>query len=477
MGKVNLKGQIEVIIENRNGEVKYHEIKDNAITNAYLKFALYQMMSHNPLNNVTRSTAGGSIPVATSIGTFGIYVMSKPVNIRQNTYKPPYTGVVNSQLHPDVTFYNANGATAESAQVMVPVDGACYFSKGANNEYVIEYVKNTYTGTVRSVVIGKRHSDINGTFQLKYKDANLPPEFYGGADANYILEHLPNSGGTIIYRSYQTTDALQSNLKTKELNILSGVLGTNIRSHCTNNFGCLVVNDTLFKVAKKSASGNSHVATLTYIPNWKNATVIKTLDITFETNEGIAVSTSAIPVLVAKPDENKVEIFLSVSHGINGDGVGAHIKRAIVDVSAPADITYTIEDCGIIPQVISGWGTANTQYMTGTYYEGKYYLPYYYIVTGGGVLSTIGVRSYQEGVQCSLSEEGKITVEDIVNFRSENDVLNAFVIADELEQMQVNTINNYFIVLSQVVSGTNLDRGYDKGANDVLRIRYRYRLS
>lgn len=468
MNNLKLKGQIEVILEDQHGKVKHREVKDNTITDPFLKHSLYQMMSQNYLNNVTRATSGGTMPSVTAPTSFGIYTMKTPVDIKKDTFKPPYVGNLGTDLHPDVTFYNLAGSSSENSQQMIPVDGKCYFDKGGEIKFALEYLKNSFTGVVRSVVIGRGHNTQNSNYQLLMKDVDMPAEFYS-SNQQYLLEHTTN--GTILYKSLSQYSYWWANLKTKEFKSSSSSL---IYSNINSYYGGLILNNSIFKATKTSASGNTYNVTLTYVPNWKNSTSAKTLSIPFETREGMTIDSTVLPVLVAKPEQNKLEVFVTLSTGNHNGEIGANIQKAVIDVSNLDEIKYDIVDMGISPYTISNFGTTVGQYVTGLFHEGKYYLPYYHIVNETGELTNVTNTSYQEG---AVFSNDLSTVHNIISYRLASNTFNAPVICEDIRQMQVNNSNNYYINATQVVSGTNLETPITKGANDVLRIIYRYKLA
>jgi hypothetical protein len=406
-------------------------------------------------------------PLPNTPNSFGIYALSHPVDIRPDTYRPPYVPLEGSGLGAGITFYNLNGNTSETAQQMIPVDGKCHFSKGGKVEFALEYVKNTYSGVIQSIVIGSAHNNLQ-VYACAIGDVDLPDEFKTGT-GYYLLEHTKN--GTILHKNPSGGNVVNANLKTKEFAMTAG---GGSYSNTVTYFGGLILNDTVFKVAKASASGATHTVTLTYVPNWKNSTNQKSMNIPFTAREGMTVNTTVQPVLVARPDQNRLEVFVTLSTGDHGGETGANIQKAVVDISDVNNLTYTITDLGVIPYAISNYGTTVAQYMTGLYHEGKYYLPYYYIVDEGGILKTPTNSGYQEGAVLSADLK---TMHGIINFRHTNAIVNAPVVADEVLQCQVNTATSPFVHLTRVVSGTNLDTPIMKGANDVLRIIYRYKLA
>jgi len=468
MNNLKLKGQIEVVLEDQYGNVKHREVKDNTITNPFLKHSLYLMMTNNVLNDTVRATKGTTMPSVTIPSSIGIYAMKTPVNIQKNTFKPPYVGTSGVDLHPDVTFYNLSGAASETSLQMIPVDTKCHFDKGNEIKFVLEYVKNSYTGIVKSVVIGRGHTAQNNNYQLLLKDIDLPTEFYSGS-AEYLLEHTLNE--TIVYKRNGSYNQWRANLRTKEF---TNVTGSGMNSNIASYYGGLIMNNTIFKAAKASASGSDYSATLTYVTDWQNKTTAKVLSIPFVARQGMTVDTTVLPVLVAKPGQNKLEMFVTMSTGSHNGEIGANIQKAVIDVSNIDDIKYDIVDMGISPYAVSNYGTSVGQYYTGLLHEGKYYLPYYYIIDESGKAINVSSAAYQEG---AIFSSDLTVVHDIVNYRVASNTFNAFVISDELMQLQVNTATNYYANLTQVVSGTNLETPITKGANDVLRIIYRYKLA
>jgi hypothetical protein len=465
MNKIGLKGQIEILLEDKRGNVKRREVHDNTITDAYLKHALYGMMTASNFVNTTRATAGGTMSVGAP-GNFGIYAMSIPVNIQKDTYRAPYVNESGTALHPDVAFYNLAGGATESAMEMIPVDARSFFHNGHKAEFTLEYVKNTYTGTIRSVIIGRQHASLDQMYALFIKDPDYPAELYTSG-TNYLLEHTDN--GTILYKIPVANTQFALNMKTKAyLSFANTSMNANIISY----FGGLIVNNAIFKVAKKSNTTTSYVVTLTFVPNWKDSTTAQTLDITFTARSGMAsTSGTYLPVLVSKPN-NKLEIFLTLSTGNHSGEVGANIQKAVVDVSDLGNITYNIVDMGIIPYAVSGYGTTVGQYMTGLFHEGNYHLPYYSVVNGAGSVADTTTSSYQEGV---IISNDLATVRNIVNYRRAANEFNAFVAREGgAVQCRVNTAASNFITATQIVSGANLDVPITKGNNDILRIIYRY---
>jgi hypothetical protein len=471
--KVNnfkMSGRIEVTLEDRKGRVKQREVVDNTITDAYLKYVLYQSMTTANLVSSTRATASGNLISAALPNSYGIYLMSEPITVNPDTYLPPYVDDARTGLHPSVSFYNVAGATAEAAQVMIPVDVRCRYDR-AKLEYTIEYVKNTYAGIVRSVAIGRAHTTANNNFALQQKDWFAPADLYS-TTANYVLEHTANDG-TILLKPISTNEVLTYNLKAHTFTRVTNATGFN---NITSMFGALVVNGHLFKVVKKTASGGIYTVTLSYFKNYlTSSSAAVNLDIAVPTRDGMTVNSTVTPVLVSRAAQNRVEIFITMSTGNHSGQIGANIKKVVVDVSDMDNITYEVVDMGVIKYAISGFGTTVQQYMTGLFYGGKYYLPYYYVITPEGALSGATAAAFQEGVVMSSDFS---TVHNVVNFRFASNININPVISDDGEviYMFTNVTTPYVVKVGQLISGANLENEITNAENDVLRVAYKYKI-
>jgi hypothetical protein len=467
---MKMKGQIEVILEDKSGKVKQREVVENTITDAYLKYVLYQCMSLTNLANATRQGTGGLIS-ADAPNKFGIYVMSEPVKVSPDTYLPPYVDESRRGLSPLVSFYNNGGTTTESSQEMIPVDARCYYDR-SKLEYTLEYVKNTYAGVVRSIVIGRGHDSEPRFFVVRQKDVNMPNDLYS-TTANYVLEHTAD--GTVIRKPIGTNEVITANPAT---NLYTRTVNANGFNNITAQFGALAVNGHLFKAVKKSASGETYTVTLTYLKDYLTAAnTAANLDIAVPARSGMTVNTTVWPVMVSRADQNKLEIFITMSTGIHGAQVGANIKKVVVDISDINNIEYDVVDMGVIKYAISGYTANNVQnYMTGLFHDGKYYLPYHYTIYPDGSLAGQTAAGFQEGVVISADFA---TVHRVINFRHAQNITNCPVIADDgrVIQMQANTTTPHVVRIGQVVSGTNLENPITKGENDVLRVIYRYKIA
>jgi hypothetical protein len=468
--RFGMEGQIEVRLEDRRGRLKTREIVRNTITEVFLKQLLYQGMTLTGLSSVTRGANTNIISMGT-ISTYGIYVMNEQISVASDTYLPPYVDNTRAGLHPSVSFYNVGGSTTESTFEMIPVDTRSGYSR-SKAEFQLEFVKNSYAGVVQSVAIGRAHSSVGDSFLQTIKDTAMPANLYS-TKAHYMLEHTASA--TIVRKSRSTADVLWANIRVKTYDMATNAVGF---ANITSQFGALIVNGHAFKVAKKTAASGVYTVTLTILKDWATNSdgTTSTVDINISARDGMAVDTTVLPVLVARPDQNKLEIFVTTSVGNHSGTMGANVKKVVVDISNIDSPLYETVDMGVIKYAISGFGTTVGQYMTGLYFGSKYYLPYYYVVNEvDGSLVGAASANFQEGVVLSSDFA---TVYNIINYRSAANTFNCPVISDsnEVIQMQVNLTTPYIVKVGQVVSGANLDAPVTKTASDVLRVIYKYKL-
>jgi hypothetical protein len=510
MDKVNIKGTIEVeLIDKDTGIIKQKQTVNNTITEAYKSWVLYTMMNTAPFGAVSRLAAATNVPIAPqTIGTLGIYVMDNNITVKPKTFIPEYLTKRVSVTPPtgdagisNVSFYNIAGSLAESTKEMVPVDTGCFLNT-AKNEYQIQYTKNTGQGTVGSVIIGRSHRIITGTvnqYSVFTKDTLYNPDIYNAVNlAPYAIEQTNN--GTVIYKQKATgaDGVISINLKTKVYDIAAPA--TSMFNNINTLFGGHIANNTLFNIRSLGAiSGKNRTTVLTYIRDWKNLEVAKTLTLTFQTRADIPaflpLACNNMPVIVKK-DENTIEIFMTVSVGNHDNGGGgyvngANVVKAVIDISdvtqrdlTSEDVTYV--DCGVIPQVIGYLNVADASNVIGTfvqgnYFGGKYYLPISGICNGGttNVAASINnsvIAAYQEG---AIFNNTLDNLEDYYCVRNVGGY-NLLPIETEngFDQMAVNVAGPLlFYTGSQVISGAALEVPITKTQDDILRVTYKYSLS
>ncbi len=472
MENLKLQGEIEVVLEDRDGKVKERQVVSNAITEAYERYVFYDMLNAGTLSSLLRSNtrSGCNFLTRTLPSVFGLYAMNHDIDIKRDTFLPPYVGDNQTSLADNVSFYNVGGSATESTQEMIPVDQRCYFDK-AKKEFVLEYVKNTGVGTVKSVCVGRTHSIKADKFSVALAETAVPATWQNG-NTNYLLEHTTDA--TCLWKINGTT-AWRNNLVTRSTEAVGGTACAGVVG---SYFGGLVAGNVVYKAAKQSASGANHVVRLTYINNFRTSGTTAYKDITFTCREGMTVNTAMTPVMVMRPDRNKLEIFVTLSVGDHDGTIGCNLQKAVIgNLDDPANLTVEIEDLRILPYAVSNWSSASVGYhLNGFFHEGKYYLPVYGIKSGDEELTVTAEAAFQTGVVVSSDFS---TVHNSVNFRTAtSNEVNAFVLTDGgVVQCRVNATTIPYVHLSQVLSGSNLPQAVTKNVDDVLRIIYRYKLS
>lgn len=471
MEQQHMQGEIEVIVESNTGEIKSQQKITNAITDGFLRYVLYDMVNGGTLSSVLRSNTRSKYNLLsrTVPSALGIYAMDRNIDIRDDTFLPPYVCGNLNTLDSGVEFYNVGGSTAEDSQVMIPMDQRCYFDHN-RREMVVEYIKNTGSGTVKSVCVGRSHLLKNQMYSVAMTETAVSNQ-WTSTTANYLVEHHPTNG-TSIWKTVAAASQYRFNLKNRTTDHFSNsALHSNIGN--ATIAGGIVVGNHVFKAIKQAASGSEYTIRLHYIANFRTSSTAAYKDIVVSAREGVSVNTDTIPVLVYRMDTENLEIFLSLSAGDHDDSFGYNIHKVTVSgLSTPATMTTETDDLGILPYNISNINTTAALYLTG-YFDGThYYLPYTTTIDADGKTNTIADNAFQNGIVVSADCKN---VSRIFNMRNSASTPNLIVRADTgLLQCQANTTNIPYIFMSQVVSGANLPEPSVKGLDDVLRIIYFY---
>ena len=475
MEQQHMQGEIEVIVESNTGEIKSQQKITNAITDGFLRYVLYDMVNGGTLSSVLRSNtrSGYNLLSRTVPSALGIYAMDRNIDIREETFLPPYVCGDLNTLDPSVVFYNIGGNPTEDSQVMIPVDQRCYFDHN-RRELVVEYVKNTGSGTVKSVCVGRSHLLRQQMYGITQNETAVPNQWTSSLAGHYCVEHHATNG-TSLWKVTSASAQYRFNLKSRTMDSFSNSnLYGNISG--TNTSGGIVVGNNVFKAIKQTASGSSHTIRLYYATNFRTTSTTAYKDIVVSVREGMSVSTDTIPVMVYRMDTGDLEIFVSLSSGDHSGLFGYNIHKVTVSgLESPATMSVETVDLGILPYSISNFNTTASLFITG-YFDGThYYLPYTSTMDASGIIDTIAENAFQNGIVISADCKN---VSRIFNMRNSASTPNLIVRADTgLLQCQVNTVSIPYIFMSQVVSGANLPEPSVKGFDDVLRIVYRYRLT
>ena len=484
MENSHLQGEIEVIVEDQNGVVKSRQVVANAITDGFLRYAFYDMMNAGGmLNKVLRSDIRTGYNFLSRVApvNLGIYAMDRDIDIRYDTFVPPYKNRTALLLDPGVVFYNIDGSMVESSQVMIPVDQRCYFDH-THREMVVEYIKNTGSGAVKSVCVGAAHNN-SQLFSVTLAETAVPDHWKATTPGSFLIEHHPTNGTSLWKTISATGGQFRFHLKNRMIEDFTNAnLHTNITT--ADRTGGIVVGNHLFKAVKQAASGSSYTVRLNYVSNFRTTMALVYKDIVLTARPGMTVRTDTIPVMAYRMDNGTLEIFVAMSFGQDEDDLGTPgaygfnmYKVTVSGLNDPATMTTQTDDLGFLPYCFSNHDTTAAIYTTG-YFDGEnYYLPYTQVVYDPvfGQISNTSAAAFQYGLVISEDFE---TVKRVFNIRSVNTTPNLIVRADTgLLQCQAALASIPYVFSSQVVSGTNLPQAAVKEPDDVLRIIYRYKLS
>lgn len=514
-----LQGRVEIILEDQDGNVKYREETKNTVTDAFKNYTVYNHFSQTALAGLLKSTPGTTYNatansynqitpvVPTGAADLGIYTLTQPINVKGNTFAPPYVDISKKILNKDVLFYslgNVAFGADEGAIGLIPYQGGCYYDT-VNKELNVEYRRNGGSGTIAAVCIGRAHTLPKVTYIISARDQKAPSDWFSAnLQPGYLIEHT-KTNGTIIYKVDNATAAsaniITFNCKTKEYknNGLNTNSATNILNATNNSAGGLIVGNSIFKVVRTAVSGTNYPLVINEIKNWTTATTLSTKAITIPTNGGMTADTINTPVLVYNTETGKLEIFVSISKGRHVydeiDAWGYNTVKVIVD---PANLDdYEIVDLGVGPYAVSNYtsGTAMatlTAFLnhTGTYHDGKYYLPIAYAqdeTTNYALLdSAVSANNgWHDGM--IIDKDFKV-IEDFFCYRSQTATANVsrtyvVVITDEgplpcsVASISSGDLGSPYVSYSQVISGVNLAEPVAKGNNDILRLIYHYKMA
>jgi hypothetical protein len=487
----SVKGFVEVVLSDKDGNVKHKEIHENHISPVGHRLFLARMFSSGTYATLLMGAIGTRVgQTVRAIGepAYGIYCMDDELDLTKlDSYNQKYAGRNSTTLPMNVTFYNNNGsAAAEEVNTLTPVNADSWYNIDGEHKIKVGFVKNSGAGTFRSIIIGGAHttaSSANKSIFLKELNSNIPPAYLAANVAQHLIEHT--SDGTIIHGGISAAgDCNAVNLKTGALKEVA--INANRFANITGQFGGLCAKGAVYKVAYQSASSNLYTARISYVKNWKTgAATVVTYDVNFSMRDNVVASANYHPVLVYNTDTENLEVFVTVSVGNFGaEGVGANVMKAVVTLAndGTPTLTSSVIDLGIMPYSISNNNVVTVnRYLTGTLADGKYYLPYRSIFeTVDGVTTEtivqdangqLGVVMNAEDLsidsECCFVSKG-IYDGPLTYVVGEGGIVRALSIAEGIP---------CYVECGRVLSAVNLDEPVTKAANDVMRVRYIYDLS
>lgn len=471
-----VSGEIEVILEDENGNVKHREVHHNAITRPALCQMLSSVLNTTGIQAVTKFNTRSDYAAANPCG---IFLLSEDINITKDTHIPPHLNIIGG-YNDKIVFKNVNGETTENEKTMLLIPQKVGMNINGEIRYTVEYVKNTSKGAFRSIFIGP-----SDNYTLRWYCGSKDTEFPDlTLDDEYLIKHTAN--GTVVYKRKPGNSELYTlNLKTKEVETFTA--STVPMVNIAKMHGAVVLGDLPVMVNRtgSNAAKSGHVLTFYTYPSWRTEATNPATTVTFETpaveageNETCTYyDKEVVPVVVPRPDlgDNVLEVFVP-THIKNAGKADARwvIQKIIVTVNAPDDIEFEAEVFAELPYRIVCYSFNNIYHqVTGIYHDGKYYLPYYNVmnpVTGAEV--SLGASNAQEGI--IIDAETKTVLEGFTQYSESSRNVWLWVEADQFRQMRLNNADMRYGMFTRAFSGTNLDAPVEKGHNDTLRIRYSY---
>jgi hypothetical protein len=514
----NLAGRITVQIEDKDGNIKQSCTVENTITDAFLKRSLIASLGSNPagtaLRSISKPTTGQYISTVDA-GNFGIYALNREIEITKDTVVPPYVTGGCIALASDVVFYNNTNTLVESAKELLAVDNrSVYRRKAGDHSFIVEYVKNSGIGSVKSICFGRQPGYPNYYVGSAIGEAIYQAIWTTGT-VEYFLEQrltgtstalcpLGKQQETIVWKQVSSSSQFSANLVTKQVTpYTTSNLSTNLLN--SNLVGGHVFGSNVLKATYSASSVEAHTYSLllSYCTNITGSTAINTRVLTFSIPEYVTACLSFYPVMVSRPDTAVLEIFVTAASGTFNVPTGEEdetepvtgclvYKLTLSTPTDPANSEIITESLGILPYGIGQQATtAVTQYVSGFYFadlqnddsdktdketpEGVYYLPYVQYHDG---TTLFGLNNSSWAMGVAVSEDFTEIKGEYLARSSASQEFNAPVMTDTgILFCRVNSTTMYYVTLSGVISGATLPQTLVKRENDILRLMYEYTLT
>ncbi|MDR2115382.1 MAG: hypothetical protein LBP87_03265 [Planctomycetaceae bacterium] len=523
MDTTKFKGRVTAQIEDKDGNIKQSCTVENTVTDAFLKRALFASLNaNNPgvaLRAASKPTTGQFAGFADN-GAFGIYALNRDITITTDTVVPPYVTNAMTAYTADTTFYNNGNTVVESAKELIPVDNrSVYRRKAGDNSFIVEYVKNSGVGSVKSICFGRHYNLPQNVTGIAIGEAIYQAIWTTGT-VEYFLEQTltgtpteacpkGNQQETIVWKQVSSSSQFSANLVTKQVttynnsNLSSNLLNSNlVGGHVFDNgSGTKTVVKAVYSAL--DATAKTHTLLLYYNTDITGSTTVSSRTVTITLPEWATPNFPNNPIMVSRPDTGKLEIFATVAQGEftipaqdEGDpttGTGCLVYKLTLETPTdPAASEITEEQIGIIPYGIAAYpGSGAIYYLSGFYFadlqnddagrtdkenpEGTYYLPYAYYRSATENLS-LSDNNWAMGL--ILSDDLSTVKNHYLARTSSSQQFNAPVMTDSgVLYCRVNSTTMYYVTLSGVISGTNLPQTLTKGENDILRLIYEYTLT
>lgn len=497
--EVKVRGEVEIILEDENGKVKHRELHKNTITKPILWQMLGYVLNTGGPQAVTKFNTRSDYSAANNCG---IYLLDGDIDIKKETYEPPHLNILGA-LNGRVAFKNENGETVESEKVMTLIPQKVGYNIGNEMRYTMEYVKNTFKGSFKSILVAPMGGQTNVAWYCGSKDPEFPDRTM---DEKFLYEATTN--GTVVYKKKNdNTELYRMNLKTKEIETYTDT--TTPMTSMNAILHGIVIGDNVYQVSSPGSymSGNTgHILQLVAYPNWRtvdyataataNANkkitslempLIQTLGEDGQTVVDPITITGTDrwpPILVPRPDlagelgsDSILDIIMAA--GIRFPGtVNAryviHRLRIKVDPTGAAPETISNEIIAEIPYKVMCHPFSGASYpQIGAYREGRYYLPFMKVLNPvSGAETNYYSQDFVEGV--ILDEASGKVLDKFRHINNRTNQAYIFVDSNEFRQMRINNADMRYAMFTRTFSGTNLEETVEKGHNDTLRVRYSY---
>ena len=506
-------GRVTVQLEEPTGDSKVRgrviksETHENTITDPFLANILARQMFTTPIGTAMRgvtktaSTPPGQYAAIHNSGTWGIYALNSQSPVTKATKIPPYINTQES-VASNVTFYNVNASTTETNMEMVPVDARSGFEfVEGDNTHTLEYIKNTGTGIVRTVMLGRAHNAPDSTCGVLFGEFAHQAKWIDGYPGTCVQTMLDRTrlikGGPTAPKLLDllTKDILEGTVARDAIPTLLdtsywSTLLPSSNGGTTGAAGSVLVNGHPYRVDYVSNVAGTSVTIR--ISGWSHAAAAPAgnyKDIIIPIEAGTTAMTYH-PITVFNPVTENLECFVSVSYGMfpgTPNKYGINVKKVVFSDFPPSanmaaipnfvNITETVTDLGI-------WEygpAAPAQYQGLGFFDhlvNRYYLPCYVKANPTtGALITRGTTNFCPGY--IFDNNWEIVGEWIARSAGTGNVGGSIVPMRTdrgLAYGLYDLATPYYPNITQVISGVVLAENYEKTSDNVLRLIYSYTL-
>ncbi len=497
-----VQGTVDIeVIDKTTGEVIQHHQQTNTLTNAFLNAMLIDMLarpvSRNMFFNIfpanthfdmyASALAGADNPLITtaSPANMGLYVMGIPCGVTSETMVAPYLADDHKGLSKDVVWYNAgtSPSATEASDCIIPHKPSFHFDPATHTMSTV-WVKNTGTGTIRSIIWGVMHGKQEDMIASVINPQNVNTGWM--SDGNTTID-----GYAVEFKTDDTIKWIGNSSEKIAYSLVSKTRMTAPVSSSPStsaNTRALVMNGHYFTMSRQTPANDTIPVQINVYPNWctKSGSISSTpIALTFKAPEGQMAVTDVWPVFVARPQSNQIDVYMHTYRGTVGENTGCYIQKATIDSVAltatqPAFVGWSKYAIGNFSQTDLQYGFSR---------QGKIYLPYLGVFDGmytqtasttymPGVILDVDLNEYLGGflysiAASSIASSAKGTAKfltDLVWCVTEYGVQQVRMGTGTAKQLP-------YISMSQVMCGLDLTEPITKGTNDVVRLTYSFKLS